>query len=61
MLESAFTVKHEMISSLPDTLRDFRKQDTEIYRLKDGGRIYDLGKSERPLNITEEVIGEKYE
>ena len=61
ILDSAWTVKHEMISSLPETVEELKRKDINIFRLKDGGRIYDLSKSERPIDITDEIIKEYYE
>ena len=53
-LESAFTVKHEMISSLPNNSNIL--ENYEILRIKDN----DYAK-EKPLDITEDIIREYYD
>ncbi len=55
VIDSAFTVKYEMINSLPDILETFESLNYRIYRTKDGGRKEDL------VDITTEVKMEAYE
>lgn len=52
-IESAFTVKHEMISALPTNAHQFKNY--EILRIRDND--YD---KEKPLDITEDIIKEYY-
>ena len=53
----AFTVKYEMINSLPDYAEKLKKDKYQIYRLDDGTRHVT---PREPLNITEEIIKEEY-
>ena len=55
LLLSAFTVKHEMVSSLPEDYDDFKEQKYEVYRIRDGYFI-----PPQKVDITREIENEQY-
>lgn len=52
-LNSAFTVKHEMIDSLPESFENFN-DFYKVYRVQDGGRSLQV------VDITAQIGGETY-
>ena len=55
VINSTFTVKYEMINSLPKLLSTFEDLNYRIYRAKDGGGREDL------VNITDQIKSEVYQ
>lgn len=54
MIDSAFTVKHEMISFLPKKLYTFKNLDYKVFRFEDGV-------NRKGIDITSQIENEVYE
>ena len=57
VIVSAFTVKHEMINSLPDFSDDIIKNNLKIFRINDGGSYGE----KQNIDITDEIIKKEYD